>query len=319
MTWPTVAVNTTNCDSTGDSPALFRADIFDAITKLNQMIGAAPLFPLSSPTFAQVTATGAIPLPASGVDTFAFQAQGSYGGGYALVDGTYNIGMWCTSGTLNIGFGTSLGALTAKATIDNNGSAVFSGNLTAGLSNIASNGYPLTVSSLNSANIKLVMKDAGVTRGHIGADAGSCFAVINAANTLYTLTVDNSGNVSIPGNYNGNGSGLSGTAASLNAGVGVGQSMVNRTGTVGLATTYNNSTGKTITVFVCAQGNNAGSPGTITGYVDGVVVGTEWTSDGVGTWNAAPATLCFPVTSGKDYIVYSGGGGSSIVSWSELR
>lgn len=42
MTWPTVAVNTTNCDSTGDSPSLFRADVLDAIQKLNLII-ASPM------------------------------------------------------------------------------------------------------------------------------------------------------------------------------------------------------------------------------------------------------------------------------------
>lgn len=42
MTWPTVAVNTTNCDSTGDSPSLFRADVLDAIQKLNAIIASPP-------------------------------------------------------------------------------------------------------------------------------------------------------------------------------------------------------------------------------------------------------------------------------------
>lgn len=45
MTWPTAAVNTANVDQTTDSPASARADILDAIQKLNVMIANAPLIP----------------------------------------------------------------------------------------------------------------------------------------------------------------------------------------------------------------------------------------------------------------------------------
>lgn len=38
MTWPTVAINTTNADAGTDVPATFRTDILDALTKQNQMI-----------------------------------------------------------------------------------------------------------------------------------------------------------------------------------------------------------------------------------------------------------------------------------------
>jgi hypothetical protein len=40
MAWPTVAVSTTNCDAGTDVPATFRADVLDAIQKLNAMIGS---------------------------------------------------------------------------------------------------------------------------------------------------------------------------------------------------------------------------------------------------------------------------------------
>ena len=45
MTWPTVAVNTTNVDSGTDNPANARADILDALQKLNQVIGHVATFP----------------------------------------------------------------------------------------------------------------------------------------------------------------------------------------------------------------------------------------------------------------------------------
>ena len=44
MTWPTVAVNTTNVDQTTDSPATARADILDLIQKCNLMIAQVSAF-----------------------------------------------------------------------------------------------------------------------------------------------------------------------------------------------------------------------------------------------------------------------------------
>lgn len=44
MTWPTVAVTTTNTDAGTDSPATARSDILDAMQKLNQMIAHVSTF-----------------------------------------------------------------------------------------------------------------------------------------------------------------------------------------------------------------------------------------------------------------------------------
>lgn len=44
MTWPTVAVTTTNTDAAGDSPASARTDILDLMTKSNQMIAHVSTF-----------------------------------------------------------------------------------------------------------------------------------------------------------------------------------------------------------------------------------------------------------------------------------
>ena len=44
MTWPTVAVNTTNVDQTTDSPATARADLLDLIQKCNLMIAQVSSF-----------------------------------------------------------------------------------------------------------------------------------------------------------------------------------------------------------------------------------------------------------------------------------
>lgn len=44
MTWPTVAVNTTNVDQTTDSPATARADLLDLIQKVNLMVAQVSTF-----------------------------------------------------------------------------------------------------------------------------------------------------------------------------------------------------------------------------------------------------------------------------------
>lgn len=44
MTWPTVAITTTNLDAGTDSPATARADLLDAVTKTNQMIAHVSTF-----------------------------------------------------------------------------------------------------------------------------------------------------------------------------------------------------------------------------------------------------------------------------------
>jgi hypothetical protein len=57
-------------------------------------------------------------------------------------------------------------------------------------------GTPLFVSSSNSAPIKIVLQDNGTTRGYIAADATYPFRAVNAANSAYVMSVDNSGNLS---------------------------------------------------------------------------------------------------------------------------
>ena len=39
MPWPTTTINTTNLDSTGDSPASARADLYDCVVAVNDIIG----------------------------------------------------------------------------------------------------------------------------------------------------------------------------------------------------------------------------------------------------------------------------------------
>ena len=94
----------------------------------------------------------------------------------------------------------------------------FGGDVTINGANTA-----LIVNSTNSSNIKLAFQDAGTVRGYIGAESAHAFYVINAGNSAYVLTVDNSGNTVATGtmtatNFIGPGTGLTGTGASFTAG-----------------------------------------------------------------------------------------------------
>lgn len=60
---------------------------------------------------------------------------------------------------------------------------------------------PLFINSTTSTNIKIAFFDAGVIRGYAGAQAGTCFHVINAANNFYAMTVsDGAGDLTMNGN-----------------------------------------------------------------------------------------------------------------------
>jgi hypothetical protein len=73
------------------------------------------------------------PNPGTGVSAFAFQANGSYGGGFGIVDGQFTWGFYDTSGTLCFGSssGGSTGALTQRFTFGNTGNFSATGSITA--------------------------------------------------------------------------------------------------------------------------------------------------------------------------------------------
>jgi hypothetical protein len=69
----------------------------------------------------------------SSITGSSYTAQGPYGGGYALIDGTANISLFSISGSLNIAFGSSLGAMASRFTFSPTGNLVIT----------ASSGVPL--------------------------------------------------------------------------------------------------------------------------------------------------------------------------------
>jgi hypothetical protein len=70
MTFPTTAVNTTNLDASTDSPASARADILDAVQKLNTIIAEA------NAAGGVVVLTGSAKIPASTIPAQITLASG---------------------------------------------------------------------------------------------------------------------------------------------------------------------------------------------------------------------------------------------------
>jgi len=266
MTYPSSDVNTTNADAGTDSPATFRTDVLDLITKFNLLRNHIS-------TFVQGLLTSANAAAARG-----------------------------TLGAAASGANTDITSVSA-----------------AGFAFSGAGGF--TVNSTTSINTKIALKDNGTVVGYLGAGPSTAFHVINSSNSAYCLNVDNSGNVSIPGNYNGNGSGLTGTAASLTAGaannaLGVGQGYQNMGRTFG--STITNSTGRTIYITATAAGPLSGSV-RLDGYIGGGLVKQVLTTPPSGQGCAVCIDLV--VQPGATYRIDQVGnaGGATPVYWYELR
>lgn len=71
------------------------------------------------------------------------------------------------------------------------------GDINSGQNLVASN---LVYAKQSGTWMKHVMQDGATVRGYMGADASNCFIAVNAANTLWTFQVDNSGNATAAAN-----------------------------------------------------------------------------------------------------------------------
>jgi hypothetical protein len=143
-------------------------------------------------TFTTVSAVPTAPLPANGVDTFGLRTSGSYGGGIGITDGTGDIGLWgLTTGTeLHIGFGTSGGALTTVANINNAGNLDLNGTVKA-------DGRSYFTGA--SENFSVYLQYNAATSGmYLGATSGGNFQVSTAGGAS-ALNVNADRSVDIPG------------------------------------------------------------------------------------------------------------------------
>ena len=110
--------------------------------------------------------------------------------------------------------------------------------------------------------------------------------------------------------YAGPATGLTGTAASLNAGLGAAQSWGDYTSARAGATVYTNSTGRTIEVSVTGKSGSGATD--MVAYVAGVQVGN------VSSSNSVYLYLTFAVPAGHQYQV-NNGFFTNITTWAELR
>jgi len=175
-----------------------------------------------------------------------------------------------------------------------------------------------TVNSTTSINTKIALKDNGVVRGYMGAGPSTAFHVINSANSVYCLNVDNSGNVSIPGSYTGVGSGLTGTAASLTAGAaitdnqhyGVGMTYTAPGKSIGIGYTNSSIKLRKVSLFATSAvgGNN---------WWVATVAGTNIAISNASVASGSPITLQFEVPPGATYSVSHGSGSTPAAAWFE--
>ena len=111
------------------------------------------------------------------------------------------------------------------------------------------------------------------------------------------------------GTLSTSGAGLTGTAASLNAGIGVGQTWQDKTSVRAFGGgPYTNSTGKPIMVSIIA---NTGTTSHVSITVDGVLMATNYLSVGGATFTATAQAI---VPAGSTYSAT----GSGLAGWREL-
>lgn len=138
----------------------------------------------------------------------------------------------------------------------------------------------------------------GSTEGHIQVGSG------------LPIEIDTAGNLSTPGNVRAAPATADGDAVTFEQAFGVGQSLVNVTGSRAYNTVYTNTTGKLIGVQITAQ--NIGADGIITGYVNDVAVQTAtFPTTGV------VIGVQFSVPPGGTYKV--GTAATNLVRWEEYR
>jgi len=141
------------------------------------------------------------------------------GGGIGQGTNKVYMGWGASGGGLKVTIdGTDQNYIPFSSTIPSSGTINFSGNICGDYFTSRN-----TIYAQSANNLKIGLYDSATIRGYISATSTICFGAINAANTLYTFTVDNSGNTTSTGthtatNHIGPGTGLTGTAPSLTAG-----------------------------------------------------------------------------------------------------
>lgn len=201
------------------------------------------------------------------------------------------------------------------------------GNLGLGTTTLQNDAGYKTLSISGSSGGQIAFQTAGVTKQGIYGDATD-FNIINTAagytrfltNNTERMRIGSAGQLGIGGaNYGTSGqvltSGGSGAAPSwtTSAGLGIGQTWQNLSGSRALSTTYTNSTGKPISVSVITNGAGA-SANSNRLTVDGNVV-NQWVMNTSAGMVPNPSSTAI-VPNGS---TYSCAASHSIIAWWELR
>jgi hypothetical protein len=234
---------------------------------------------------------------ASGYSLYIANASSTYVAGIDQSGNIYSAGAYTGAGTGLTGTAASLTAGTANALNTANSYTVKSFV-------VAGPGTPVAINSTDSTAMKMALQDNGTIRGYIGATSGYCLYVNNASNVA-SMIIDQTGNMTVGGVYNGVGSGLTGTAASLNAGIGASQTWSAPSRAAN--TLYTNSTSKPITV--CVTGNATAQGGTLACYVNYAAVSST-------RIYSFDSTVTFIVPPGLTYQINTSS--ANITYWSEL-
>jgi len=117
-------------------------------------------------------------MPSSGNLVFSSSSGG------ASIATLQNGGNFTVSGALVGGGVVSTGNITASGSLTTTGQANFNG----------------IINAQSTQTLKLALMTGPTINGYIASDSSYCFRTINSTNQLYTMNVDNSGNMTVPGN-----------------------------------------------------------------------------------------------------------------------
>jgi hypothetical protein len=232
------------------------------------------------------------------------QQDGSSGDPFTVAGTLVASGQAVLSGTLNV-----TGAFQLDATAGASGQALVS----AGGSNTPTWSTLGTMAAQNSTTVAITggtitgITDLAVADGGTGASTLSANAVLlgNGTSALQTVAPSTSGNVLTS-------DGTTWTSATPAGGIGIGQTWQSVTGSRALGTTYTNSTGKPIFVYIVVQLSSNGDTNLT---LNGVALDGPASSAG-----GVVFTPCsFIVPDGNTYNLSVIGGSVSVTAWGELR
>jgi hypothetical protein len=212
MTWPTVAVDTTDTDAGSDNPATARADLLDGLQKLNQIIAHVSAFVATALDDADATAFRAtIGAAAAGVLTatsgtrMLFQQTAAPTGWTKETNSTYNdAALRLVTGTVTTGgadgFTTHFGTSKTTATDGSGTSGATSPGATDShtltLADIPSHQHQQQVSVTSSDAPIAALRPTSPTGGGAGVGQALLHSQINDAGPdllLYTLNIGSGG------------------------------------------------------------------------------------------------------------------------------